>query len=143
MSYHWDGANPIPTSARLKAFLGSHWHREEFMDGSYVQMDEDGNVSCDVFTAVRPPGGGAPSCLAWCVAPNPSRGQVRIDCLRDLSVAKVQWFDAMGRALENGGVVRTCSAGRFGPVAAWGTGVRYVTVTTKDGWSTTRKVVVQ
>ena len=28
-------------------------------------------------------------------------------------------------------------------VSAWGTGVRYLTVTTVNGWSTTRRVVVQ
>ena len=48
MSYHWDGPNPIPTSSKLKAYLDPIGTGEEFMDGSYVQMDEEGNVSCNV-----------------------------------------------------------------------------------------------
>jgi len=52
----------------------------------------------------------------------------------------VQWFDALGRPLgEEAGA-------RFDgqlDLSAWGSGIRYVTVTTTQGHSTTRKVVVQ
>ena len=140
MSYHWDGANPIPTSMRLKAFLDPADTGEEFMDGSYVQTDEAGNVSCDVYTSCAATEVEERFLSGLTVAPNPTRGQLTVTVPQGFDVARVQWFDAMGRAL--GEMAGSSFAGQL-DVSAWGTGVRYVTVTTQDGWSTTRRVVVQ
>ena len=140
MSYHWDGANPIPTSMRLKAFLDPADTGEEFMDGSYVQTDEAGNVSCDVYTSCAATEVEERFLSGLTVAPNPTRGQLTVTVPQGFDVDRVQWFDAMGRAL--GEMAGSSFAGQL-DVSAWGTGVRYVTVTTQDGWSTTRRVVVQ
>ena len=140
MSYHWDGANPIPTSMRLKAFLDPADTGEEFMDGSYVQTDEAGNVSCDVYTSCAATEVEERFLSGLTVAPNPTRDQLTVTVPQGFDVARVQWFDAMGRAL--GEMAGSSFAGQL-DVSAWGTGVRYVTVTTQDGWSTTRRVVVQ
>ena len=140
MSYHWDGSNPIPTSMRLKAFLDAAGTGEEFMDGSYVQENGDGNVSCDVYTSCDATKVEDRFLSGLTVVPNPSKGQVTISLPPGFEIGQVQWFDAMGRELgvETGaGMVRELD------LSAWGTGVRYLTVTTKDGWATTRRVVIQ
>ena len=140
ISYHWDGPNPIPTSAKLKAFLDPIGTGEEAMDGSYVQTDADGIVSCDVYT----------SCAATQVenrfvaglrmSPNPTVGRVQVVLPAGFELAKLQWFDSMGRTL---GESEGANFSGDLDLSSWGSGVRYVTVTTKDGWSTTRRVVVQ
>ena len=140
MSYHWDGANPIPASARLKAFLDPIGTGEEFMDGSYVQMDEEGNLSCNVYTACAATQVEEQFVAGLSVSPNPSKGLVRISLPKGFELAKLQWFDSMGRSL--GESIGANFSGDL-DLSAWGSGVRYVTVTTKDGWSTTRRVVVQ
>lgn len=110
------------------------------MDGSYVQTDEAGNVSCDVYTSCAATEVEERFLSGLTVAPNPTRGQLTVTVPQGFDVARVQWFDAMGRAL--GEMAGSSFAGQL-DVSAWGTGVRYVTVTTQDGWSTTRRVVVQ
>ena len=142
MSYHWDGPNPIPTSAKLKAYLDPIGTGEEFMDGSYVQMDEEGSVSCDAYLACAVTATQVEEQFAagLSVSPNPSKGLVRIALPSGFELAKLQWFDSMGRAL---GESEGANFSGDLDLSAWGSGVRYVTVTTKDGWSTTRRVVVQ
>ena len=142
MSYHWDGPNPIPTSAKLKAYLDPIGTGEEFMDGSYVQMDEEGSVSCDAYLACGVTATQVEEQFAagLSVSPNPSKGLVRIALPSGFELAKLQWFDSMGRAL---GESEGANFSGDLDLSAWGSGVRYVTVTTKDGWSTTRRVVVQ
>ena len=140
MSYHWDGANPIPTSMRLKAFLDPANTGEEFMDGSYVQEDGSGNVSCDVYTSCDATKVEDRFLSGLTVVPNPSKGQVTITLPAGFQLSRVQWFDAMGREL---GSEASTGLTRELDLSAWGTGVRYLTVTTADGWATTRRVVVQ
>lgn len=140
MSYHWDGPNPIPTSAKLKAFLDPAGTGEEFMDGSYVQMDEEGNVSCGVNNASVDGQVEEQFVAGLKVSPNPSAGMVRVVLPVGFDLAKLQWFDSMGRSL---GEWKGAKFSGDLDLSAWGSGVRYVTVTTKDGWSTTRRVVVQ
>ena len=140
MSYHWDGANPIPTSMRLKAFLDPAGTGEEFMDGSYVQADEDGNVSCDLYSSCDATRVEDRFLSGLTVAPNPTTGTVTITVPSGFQCERVQWFDAMGRSLGEQlghGVREVVDLGDAGP------GVHYVTVTTADGWATTRRVVVQ
>ena len=57
------------------------------------------------------------------VSPNPSKGLVRITAKR--FDYELQWFDSMGRALGE-----SKNFSDF-DLSAWGSGVRYVTVTTK------------
>jgi hypothetical protein len=140
LSYHWDGANPIPVSMRLKAFLDPIESGEEVMDGSYRATDEDGNVTCDVFGACEATAVEERFLSGLAVMPNPTVGQVSVVCPEGFQVVRVQWFDALGRPLgEEAGA-------RFDgqlDLSAWGSGIRYVTVTTTQGQSATRKVVVQ
>ena len=110
------------------------------MDGSYVQMDEEGNVSCGVNNASVDGQVEEQFVAGLKVSPNPSAGMVRVVLPAGFDLAKLQWFDSMGRSLGE------WKGGKFNgdlDLSAWGSGVRYVTVTTKDGWSTTRRVVVQ
>ena len=132
----------IPTSAKLKAYLDPIGTGEEFMDGSYVQMDEEGSVSCDAYLACVVTATQVEEQFAagLSVSPNPSKGLVRIALPSGFELAKLQWFDSMGRAL---GESEGANFNGDLDLSAWGSGVRYVTVTTKDGWSTTRRVVVQ
>ena len=78
MSYHWDGPNPIPTSAKLKALLDPAGTGEEVMDGSYVQMDEEGNVSCGVDNESVDGQVEEQFVAGLKVSPNPSAGMVRV-----------------------------------------------------------------
>ena len=110
------------------------------MDGSYVQMDEEGNLSCNVYTACAATQVEEQFVAGLSVSPNPSKGLVRISLPKGFELAKLQWFDSMGRSL--GESIGANFSGDL-DLSAWGSGVRYVTVTTKDGWSTTRRVVVQ
>jgi hypothetical protein len=74
------------------------------------------------------------------VAPNPTSGEVRVELKNGFVAQRIQAFDALGRPLaewEAGEIRGTLD------LSLWGSGVRYVTVTTTDGWSTTRRVVVQ
>jgi len=140
MSYHWDGANPIPVSMRLKAFLDPLDSGEEKMDGSYRQVDMDGNVSCDAFGACAATALEERFSFGLAVMPNPTEGQVSVACPEGFQIKRVQWFDALGRPLgEREGVE---FEGRI-DLSPWGSGVRYITVTTHQGQSTTRKIVVQ
>ena len=140
MSYHWDGPNPIPTSSKLKAFLDPIGTGEEFMDGSYVQMDAEGNVSCDVYTSCAATQVEERFIAGLTVSPNPTAGTIRVTLPSGFELAELRWFDSMGRSLG------ASDGGQFNgelDLSAWGRGVRYVTVTTQDGWSTTRRVLVQ
>ena len=110
------------------------------MDGSYVQMDEEGNLSCDVYTACAATQVEERFVVGLSVSPNPSKGLVRISLPSGFELAKLQWFDSMGRSL---GQTEGANFGGNLDLSSWGRGVRYVTVTTKGGWSTTRRVVVQ
>lgn len=110
------------------------------MDGSYVQADEDGNVSCDLYSSCDATRVEDRFLLGLTVAPNPTTGTVTITLPSGFQCERVQWFDAMGRSLgeqPGHGVREVVDLGDAGP------GVHYVTVTTADGWSTTRRVVVQ
>ena len=140
LSYHWDGANPVPVSMRLKAFLDPIESGEEVMDGSYRSTDEDGNVTCDVFGACEATAVEERFLSGLSVMPNPTAGQVSVVCPEGFQMARVQWFDALGRPL--GEEVGARFDGQL-DLSAWGSGIRYVTVTTTQGHSTTRKVVVQ
>jgi hypothetical protein len=140
MSYHWDGANPIPTSMRLKAFLDPAGTGEELMDGSYVQEDGNGNVSCDMYTSCDASKVEDRFLSGLTVVPNPSRDMVTITLPAGFELSRVQWFDARGREL---GSEFSTGLSRELDLSAWGTGVRYLTVTTVDGWTTTRRVVIQ
>lgn len=140
MSYHWDGANPIPTAMRLKAFLDPAGTGEEFMDGSYVQEDGSGNVSCDVYTSCDATRVEDRFLSGLTIVPNPTKGRVILTLPSGFELSRVQWFDAMGREL---GEVTGANMVRELDLSPWGTGVRYLTVTTKDGWATTRRVVIQ
>ena len=140
MSYHWDGANPIPDSLKLHAFLDPIQSGEEKMDGSYRQTDAEGNLSCDAFGACDATEVEENFLSGLLVMPNPTVGQVSVVCPKGFQVKRVQWFDALGRPLGEE------SGARFDgqlDLSAWGSGIRYVTVTTTQGHSTTRKVVVQ
>jgi len=57
------------------------------------------------------------------------------------AVAEVQIFDAMGRALATEAKVAVQGAWTL-DLSPFGEGMRYITVTSTDGWSTTRKVLV-
>jgi hypothetical protein len=140
LSYHWDGANPIPVSMRLKAFLDPIESGEEVMDGSYRATDADGNVTCDAYGACAATAVEERFLSGLSVVPNPTAGQVSVICPQGFQVERVQWFDTLGRPLGE-----TSGAHFDGQIdlSAWGSGVRYVTVTTTQGQSTTRKVIVQ
>jgi len=140
LSYHWDGANPIPVSMRLKAFLDPIDSGVEVMDGSYRTTNADGNVTCDAYGACEATAVEEHFVSGLSVMPNPTLGQISVICPEGFQVERVQWFDALGRPLgEEPGVTFD---GQLN-LSAWGSGVRYVTVTTTHGHSTTRKVVVQ
>ena len=140
MSYHWNGPNPIPTSEKLKAYLDPISTGEEYMDGSYVHMAEDGSVACDVYTSCAETRVEERFVSELRVSPNPSSGQVFIELPAGFELAEISWFDAMGRQLGNSNVIEFSGNLDLSP---WGSGVRYVNVTTADGWSTTRRVVIQ
>ena len=110
------------------------------MDGSYVQEDGSGNVSCDVYTSCDATKVEDRFLSGLTVVPNPSKGLVTITLPAGFQLGRVQWFDAMGREL---GSEASTGLTRELDLSAWGTGVRYLTVTTADGWATTRRVVVQ
>lgn len=140
LSYHWDGANPIPASMRLKAFLDPMDSGEEKMDGSYRQTDIDGNMTCNAFGACEATEVEERFLSGLAVMPNPTRGSISLNVPQGFSIERIQWFDAMGRPL--GETTGSAFQGRL-DLSAWGSGVRYVTVTSSEGHSTTRKVVVQ
>jgi lysyl endopeptidase len=140
LSYHWDGANPIPVSMRLKAFLDPMDSGEEKMDGSYRQTDIDGNLSCNAFGACDATEVEERFLSGLSVMPNPTRGSLSLKVPEGFSIERIQWFDAMGRPL--GETAGSAFQGQL-DLSAWGSGVRYVTVTSSEGHSTTRKVVVQ
>ena len=125
---------------RLKAFLDPIESGEEVMDGSYRATDADGNVTCDAYGACEATAVEERFLSGLAVMPNPTVGQVSVVCPEGFQVERVQWFDALGRPLgEESG---TRFDGQL-DLSAWGRGVRYVTVTTTQGHSTTRRVVVQ
>ena len=125
---------------RLKAFLDPIDSGTEVMDGSYRTTDTDGNVTCDDYGACEAMAVEERFLSGLSVMPNPTVGQVSVVCPEGFQVERVQWFDAMGRPLgEESGVIFD---GQL-DLSAWGSGVRYVTVTTTQGQSSTRKVVVQ
>ncbi|MGB1577873.1 MAG: hypothetical protein ACPG9S_07630, partial [Flavobacteriales bacterium] len=140
VSYHWDGANPIPESMRLKAFLDPFDTGEERVNGSYRVTDVDGNVTCDVHNACEATAVEEQFLASLTVAPNPTSGEVRVALGNGFLTQRIQAFDALGRPLAEweGSAIRGTL-----DLSLWGTGVRYITVTTTDGWSTTRRVVVQ
>ena len=140
MSYHWDGNNPIPTSMRLKAFLDPVGTGEELMNGSYVQDAGEGNVSCDLYTSCEATRVEDRFLSGLTIIPNPTQGSVAITCPAGFECEHIQWFDAMGSLL---GEVSGRGVFRELDLSAWGKGVRYITVTTSDGWAATRRVVVQ
>ena len=110
------------------------------MDGSYVQEDGDGNVSCDMYTSCDASKVEDRFLSGLTVVPNPSKGMVTVTLPAGFELRRMQWFDAMGREL---GSEFTTGLSRELDLSAWGTGVRYLTVTTVNGWTTTRRIVVQ
>jgi hypothetical protein len=140
VSYHWDGANPIPESMRLKAFLDPLDSGEERVNGSYRVTDADGNVTCDVHNACAATAVEEEFLAGLTVAPNPTSGEVRVELKNGFAAQRIQAFDALGRPLAEWG---TGEIRGTLDLSSWGSGVRYVTVTTTDGWSTTRRIVVQ
>jgi len=65
---------------------------------------------------------------------------VRVELKNGFAAQRIQAFDALGRPLAEWG---TGEIRGTLDLSSWGSGVRYVTVTTTDGWSTTRRIVVQ
>lgn len=110
------------------------------MDGSYRQTDIDGNMSCNAFGACDATEVEERFLSGLAVIPNPTRGIISLNVPQGFSIERIQWFDAMGRPL--GETTGSAFQGRL-DLSAWGSGVRYVTVTSSEGHSTTRKVVVQ
>ena len=110
------------------------------MDGSYRATDADGNVTCDAYGACEATAVEERFLSGLSVMPNPTEDQVTIVLPEGFQLARVQWFDALGRPLGEESSARL--NGQI-DVSAWGSGVRYVTVTTTEGHSTTRKVIVQ
>lgn len=141
MSYHWGGSNPTPASQKLNVLLDPSGTGEERLDGSYRNVAEDGTVTCDAFDACEATAVEEAFLSGLTVAPNPTTGRVDVHIPEGHVLMKVQVFDAMGRALE----VREGAAvlGRLSlDLQAWGEGMRYLTLTSSEGWSTTRKVLV-
>ena len=140
MSYHWDGPNPAG-SDDLKTLLDPTGTGLEKLDGSYRVENPDGTVSCDGFNACEATSVEEAFLSGLVVAPNPTRGEVRIEVPSGFAVAEVQIFDAMGRALATEAEVAAQGAWTL-DLSPFGEGMRYITVTSTDGWSTTRKVLV-
>ena len=141
MSYHWDGPNSTPTAEKLKALLDPAGTGEERMNGSFRSEGAGGVETCDVYNACEATSIGEIFASGLTVSPNPSSGQVSVHLPEGFALAQVQVFDALGRPLSSQQV-----AGSQRHLAldleAWGSGMRYLTLTSQQGFSTTRKLVV-
>ena len=141
MSYHWDGPNPTPTAEKLKALLDPAGTGEERMDGSFRSEGAGGVETCDVYNACEATSLEEIFASGLTVSPNPSSGQVSVRLPEGFALAQVQVFDALGRPLSTqqvSGSQRQLAL----DLGAWGSGMRYLTLTSQQGFSTTRKLVV-
>ena len=141
MSYHWDGSNPTPASQKLNVLLDPVGSGEERLGGSYRNVAEDGTLTCDAFDACEATAVEEAFLSGLTVAPNPTTGRIEVHIPEGHALVKMQVFDAMGRVLDvqEGAAV----LGRLSlDLQVWGEGMRYLTLTSSEGWSTTRKVLV-
>ena len=76
---------------------------------------------------------------ALTVGPNPTDGRVQVSVPHGASLERVEVYDAMGRWVQT---VQNPSAAKRLSLDLQGKGLHYVTLRCAEGWSATRKVVV-
>ncbi len=98
-------------------------------------------MTCDAFDACEATAVEEAFLSGLTVAPNPTTGRIDVHIPEGHALVKVRVFDAMGRVLDV--QEGTAVLGRLSlDLQVWGEGMRYLTLTSSEGWSTTRKVLV-
>ena len=137
----------------------SEWYAETIIQGSDLTSESVGDLSVNEASGtfavvngtfsiyfgqleeVSSQGGALDiNCDDLTASPNPTRGKLTLTIPQGFIVARIQWFDATGRAL--GEMAGASFRGQL-DLSEWGSGMRYVTVTSLDGLSYTRRVMVQ
>lgn len=141
MSYHWDGANPIPASQRLKNFLDPSGSGQDIIYGSYVG---EGDQPCGNFGACSATGvqGMLLEDQGWSFSPNPAADEIQIQMPSGATLSELRIYDALGRLEEviSPSVFMQTSMVN---VTQLSEGLHYLTVRTPDGTSSTLKMIVQ
>jgi hypothetical protein len=140
MNRHWE-VSSLPDTLQLSAFLDPIATGQLIMNGSYKHVNDNGEVSCGVFGSCDATRVEESFLNGLAVLPNPSTGRVRVDLPDGFALDHVDVYDSMGRhhqTLNAQGMSRAMDL----DLVSMGPGMVYVTVHTRDGWSTTRRVVL-
>lgn len=140
MNRHWD-VNGLPDTLQLSSFLDPLGTGQLALNGSYKHVDASGAIHCDVMGACEATLVEESFLNGLAVLPNPSAGRVRVALPEGFALDHVDVYDSMGRlhqTLNAQGMGRAMDL----DLMSMGPGMVYVTVHTRDGWSTTRRVVL-
>ena len=138
MSRHWS-VNSQPDTLKLSRFLDPMETGQLAQHGSYKHVDEDGIERCDMVGSCDATRVEESFLQALTVGPNPTDGRVQVSVPHGASLERVEVYDAMGRWVQT---VQNPSTAKRLSLDLQGKGLHYVTVRCAEGWSATRKVVV-
>ena len=141
MSYHWDGANPIPSSQHLDNFLDPSGSGQEIIYGSYVGEGDQpcGNFGACSATEIQ---GMILEEKGWSFSPNPAFDRIQIQMPAGATLSELRIYDTLGR-LEESIILSVSQQTMMVNVMQLSTGLHYLTVRTPDGTSSTMKLIVE
>jgi hypothetical protein len=141
MSFHWDGANPIIESDKLKYFLDPSGSGQEIVHGSYVG---EGDQPCGHFGACADTSipGEILEESGFTISPNPALDAAIISMPVGAPFSELRIYDASGRLLETISPSSMSESYTLN-VSSLNAGLHYLTVRTTDGASSTLKLVVE
>ena len=140
MNRHWE-VSGLPDTLQLSAFLDPMATGQLTMNGSYKHVNSNGEASCDVFGSCDATRVEESFLNGLEVLPNPSAGRVRVALPEGFALDRVDVYDSMGRlhqTLSAQGMDKAMDL----DLTSMGPGMMYVTVHTRGGWSTTRRVLL-